>query len=183
MASRRAISPVLSCPLFSEPARSCRVAPLAQFLVVHFSVNQHYRIQTLKIPTAFIQVQSAVVDLVNLVGRECHEAWGGQDRRFGSGSLLKKPDRRRPASLDLNNDVVNTCHYSSPRFGVMKKNPITTSRVATFPSPRTPNYRHSNVGIQKRWSSERVQLHPAANRRQLNTALLPQNNGRALPSK
>lgn len=97
----------------------------------------------------------------------------GQDRRFGSGSLLKKPDRRRPASLDLNNDVVNTCHYSSPRFGVMKKNPITTSRVATFPSPRTPNYRHSNVGIQKRWSSERVQLHPAANRRQLNTALLP----------
>ncbi|KAM3201531.1 hypothetical protein P3L10_033894 [Capsicum annuum] len=97
-----------------------------------------------------------------------------QDGRFGSGSLLKKPDRRRPASLDLNNDVVNTCHSSSPRFGVMKKTPITTSRVGTFPSPRTPNYRHSNIGIQKGWSSERAQL---------NTALLPYNNGRALPSK
>ncbi|XP_016556614.2 uncharacterized protein LOC107856130 [Capsicum annuum] len=102
------------------------------------------------------------------IGIEC------QDGRFGSGSLLKKPDRRRPASLDLNNDVVNTCHSSSPRFGVMKKTPITTSRVGTFPSPRTPNYRHSNIGIQKGWSSERAQL---------NTALLPYNNGRALPSK
>ncbi|PHT99759.1 hypothetical protein BC332_29547 [Capsicum chinense] len=97
-----------------------------------------------------------------------------KDGRFGSGSLLKKPDRRRPASLDLNNDVVNTCHSSSPRFGVMKKTPITTSRVGTFPSPTTPNCRHSNIGIQKGWSSERAQL---------NTALLPYNNGRALPSK
>ncbi|KAM3342057.1 hypothetical protein P3S68_027023 [Capsicum galapagoense] len=111
------------------------------------------------------------------IGIEC------QDRRFGSGSLLKKPDRRRPASLDLNNAVINTCHSSSPRFGVMKKTPITTSRVGTFPSPRTPNYRHSSVGVQKGWSSERVPLHPAANRRQVNTALLPYNNGRALPSK
>lgn len=106
-----------------------------------------------------------------------------QDRRFGSGSLLKKPDRRRPASLDLNNAVINTCHSSSPRFGVMKKTPITTSRVGTFPSPRTPNYRHSSVGVQKGWSSERVPLHSAANRRQVNTALLPYNNGRILPSK
>ncbi|KAK4722757.1 hypothetical protein R3W88_012990 [Solanum pinnatisectum] len=106
-----------------------------------------------------------------------------QDRRFGSGSLLKKPDRRRPASLDLNNAVINTCHSSSPRFGVMKKTLITTSRVGTFPSPRTPNYRHSSVGVQKGWSSERVPLHSAANRRQVNTALLPYNNGRILPSK
>lgn len=106
-----------------------------------------------------------------------------QDRKSRSGSLLKKPDRRRPASLDLNNAVINACHSSSPRFGVMKKTPITTSRVGTFPSPRTPNYRHSSVGVQKGWSSERVPLHSAANRRQVNTALLPYNNGRALPSK
>ncbi|CAN4092694.1 unnamed protein product [Withania somnifera] len=106
-----------------------------------------------------------------------------QDRRSRSGSLLKKPDRRRPASFDLNNTVINACHSSSPRFGVMKKTPITTGRVGTFPSPRTPNYRHSSVGVQKGWSSERIPLHSGANRRQVNTALLPYNNGRALPSK
>ncbi|KAF3624658.1 hypothetical protein FXO38_30140 [Capsicum annuum] len=72
-----------------------------------------------------------------------------QDRRFGSGSLLKKPDRRKSSSLDLNNVVINICHSSSPHFGVMKKTPITTSRVGTFPSPRTPHYHHSIVGIQK----------------------------------
>lgn len=65
----------------------------------------------------------------------------------------------------------------------MKRTPITTSRVGSFPSPRTPNYRHSSVGVQKGWSSERVPLHSAANRRQVNTALLPYNNGRTLPSK
>ncbi|XP_060199424.1 uncharacterized protein LOC132627849 [Lycium barbarum] len=106
-----------------------------------------------------------------------------QDRRFRSGSLLKKPDRRRPASLDLNNAVINAGHSSSPRFGIMKKTPVTTSRAGSFPSPRTPNYRHSSVGVQKGWSSERVPLHSGANRRQLNTALLPYNNGRTLPSK
>ncbi|XP_016467797.1 uncharacterized protein LOC107790389 [Nicotiana tabacum] len=106
-----------------------------------------------------------------------------QDRRFRSEFLLKKPDRPRPASLDLNNAVINTSHSSSPRFGVMKRTPVTTSRAGSFPSPRTPNYRHSSVGVQKGWSSERVPLHSAANRKQLNTALLPYNNGRTLPSK
>ncbi|KAK4352099.1 hypothetical protein RND71_027617 [Anisodus tanguticus] len=107
-----------------------------------------------------------------------------QDRRFKSGSLLKKPDRRRPASLDLNNAVINAGYSSSPHFGIMKKTPIMTSRAGSFPSPRTPNYRHSSVGVQKGWSSERVPLHSGANRRQLNTALLPyNNNGRTLPSK
>ncbi|KAJ8538068.1 hypothetical protein K7X08_014608 [Anisodus acutangulus] len=106
-----------------------------------------------------------------------------QDRRFKSGSLLKKPDKRRPASLDLNNAVINAGHSSSPCFGIMKKTPITTSQAGSFPSPRTPNYRHSSVGVQKGWSSERVPLHSGANRRQINTALLPYNNGRTLPSK
>ncbi|KAM3281510.1 hypothetical protein P3S67_028532 [Capsicum chacoense] len=72
-----------------------------------------------------------------------------QDRRFGSGSLLKKPDRQKCSSLDLNNVVINICHSSSPHFGVMKKTSITTSQVGTFPSPRTPHYHHSIVGIQK----------------------------------
>ncbi|KAI5656229.1 hypothetical protein M9H77_25022 [Catharanthus roseus] len=108
-----------------------------------------------------------------------------QDRRLRSEAVFKKPDRRRPASLDLNNSVVNVANSSSPRFGVMKKTSGigTTRRTGTFPSPGTPNYRHTSVGVQKGWSSERVPLHNNANRRNLNTALLPYNNGRALPSK
>lgn len=97
--------------------------------------------------------------------------------------LLKKADRRRPASLDLNNPVTHAVNSSSPRFGVMKKPSAATQRTGTFPSPGTPNYRHASVGIQKGWSSERIPLHTNANRRNVNTALLPYNNGRTLPSK
>ncbi|KAG9148121.1 hypothetical protein Leryth_003690 [Lithospermum erythrorhizon] len=57
------------------------------------------------------------------------------------------------------------------------------SQSGMFPSPGTPDYRHASVGVQKGWSSERVPLHANANRRHMNTALLPYNNGRALPSK
>lgn len=106
-----------------------------------------------------------------------------QDKRSRSGAPLKKPDRRRPASLDLNNSVTNAPNSSSPRFGVMKKVYVSTSRGGAFPSPGTPNYRYSSMGIQKGWSSERVPLHSSATRRQLNNALLPYNNGRTLPSK
>ncbi|KAL7085216.1 hypothetical protein ACP275_14G268300 [Erythranthe tilingii] len=99
-----------------------------------------------------------------------------QDRRFRSEVLLKKPNHQRPASLDLNS--------SSPRLKIMKKPSSATPRTANFPSPGTPNYRHSSVGVQKGWSSERIPLHSNANRRNLNTALLPYNtNGRTLPSK
>lgn len=52
-----------------------------------------------------------------------------------------------------------------------------------FPSPGTPNYRQASLGMQKGWSSERVPLHTNGNRRQVNAALLPLNNGRTLPSK
>ncbi|KAG8390897.1 hypothetical protein BUALT_Bualt01G0131300 [Buddleja alternifolia] len=108
-----------------------------------------------------------------------------QDRRLRSGVLSKKTNRQRPASLDLNNSVINTLNSSSPRLGVMKKpSPPTRKTAGTFPSPGTPNYRHASVGIQKGWSSERVPLHTNANRRNLSTALLPyNNNGRTLPSK
>ncbi|XAR61897.1 hypothetical protein NMG60_11016443 [Bertholletia excelsa] len=106
-----------------------------------------------------------------------------QERRIRSDALLKRPDRRRPASLDLNNHVTNASN-SSPRFGVMKKGSVMARRTGTFPSPGTPNYRHASVGIQKGWSSERVPLHNNANRRNTSAALLPfNNNGRTLPSK
>uniref|UniRef100_A0A5B6Z911 Remorin C-terminal domain-containing protein n=1 Tax=Davidia involucrata TaxID=16924 RepID=A0A5B6Z911_DAVIN len=105
-----------------------------------------------------------------------------QDRRSRSEALLRKPDRRRPASLDLNNSIANAIN-SSPRFGVMKKNSVLTRRTGTFPSPGTPNYQHTSVGIQKGWSSERVPLHANANRRHVGAALLPFNSGRTLPSK
>lgn len=105
-----------------------------------------------------------------------------QDRRLRSEVLLKKADRRRPASLDLNNPVANAVSSTSPRFGVMKKPSAAARRTGTFPSPGTPNYRHTSVGIQKGWSSERVPLHTNANRRNVSTALLPYN-GRTLPSK
>ncbi|CAA2985031.1 Hypothetical predicted protein [Olea europaea subsp. europaea] len=106
-----------------------------------------------------------------------------KDRRSRSEALLKKADRRRPASLDLNNSTINVANSSSPRYGVMKKPSVTASRTGTFPSPGTPNYRHVSVGMQKGWSSERVPLHTNANKRHVNTVFLPYNSGRTLPSK
>ncbi|KAB5526685.1 hypothetical protein DKX38_020532 [Salix brachista] len=111
-----------------------------------------------------------------------------QERRSRSEAVTKRPDRRRPASLDLNNVVTS----SSPRLGNMKKSVACSSRKSgTFPSPGTPNYLnqyHSSVGMQKGWSSERVPLPNNSNRRQVmnatGAAVLPyNNNGRTLPSK
>ncbi|EOY14432.1 hypothetical protein QUC31_000044 [Theobroma cacao] len=105
-----------------------------------------------------------------------------QDRRTRSEALLKNPDRRRPASLDLNN-----VSASSPRLGAMKKSSVATRKSGAFPSPGTPSYHHhhhSSAGMQKGWSSERVPLHNNGGRRQGNAAgVLPFNNGRTLPSK
>ncbi|KAK1405751.1 Remorin, C-terminal protein [Heracleum sosnowskyi] len=105
-----------------------------------------------------------------------------QVRRYRSEALLKKPDRRRPASLDLNNTLTNVTS-SSPRFGVLKKSSVLTRRTSTFLSPGTPNYSHTSSGMQKGWSSERVALPTSGSRRNVNNALLPFNNGRTLPSK
>lgn len=69
---------------------------------------------------------------------------------------------------------------SSPRFDVMKK---PSQRAGAFPSPGTPNYRNTSIGVQKGWSSERIPQHTNSNRRSI-AALLPyNNNGRTLPSK
>ncbi|XP_027094955.1 uncharacterized protein [Coffea arabica] len=107
-----------------------------------------------------------------------------QDRRSRLDASRKKPDRRRPASLDLNNSVISTAvNSSSPSFGVMKKHSAVNRRTGTFPSPGTPSYRHTSVGVQKGWSSERVPLPNNINRRHVSTALMPCNNGRTLPSK
>ncbi|XP_042941072.1 uncharacterized protein LOC122275850 [Carya illinoinensis] len=106
-----------------------------------------------------------------------------QDRRSRSEALSKKPDRRRPASLDLNNVTVAS---SLPRLATMKKSSAVSSRKSgLLPSPRTPNYRQAGIGMQKGWSSERVPMQTSTNRRQpANVALLPFNNGRStLPSK
>ncbi|XP_059636578.1 uncharacterized protein LOC132278728 isoform X2 [Cornus florida] len=105
-----------------------------------------------------------------------------QDRRSRSEAHLKKSERRRPASLDLNISISNATS-SSPRIAIMKKNSVLTRRTGTFPSPGTPNYQHTSVGMQKGWSSERVPLHTNANRRHVGAALLPFNSGRTLPSK
>lgn len=78
--------------------------------------------------------------------------------------------------------MINATISSSPRFGVMKKESI-TGHSGAFPSPGTPNYRHSSAGIQKGWTSERVSSHTSGNRSKCNTLLLPFNNGRNLPSK
>ncbi|KAJ9166243.1 hypothetical protein P3X46_021021 [Hevea brasiliensis] len=102
-----------------------------------------------------------------------------QERKSRSEAISKKPDRRRPASLDLNNVIA----ASSPRLGAMKTSSTSSRKSGMFPSPGTPNYRHASVGLQKGWSSERVPLHNNGNRRQVNAALLPFNNGRTLPSK
>ena len=100
--------------------------------------------------------------------------------------MLKKPDRRRPASLDLNSNT-----GSSPRLGALNKSLISSRRsgtspgigTGTFTSPGTPNYRQVGAAMQKGWSSERVPLHVNTTRKQVGGAMLPFNNGRTLPSK
>ncbi|KAL4307930.1 hypothetical protein HN51_042357 [Arachis hypogaea] len=112
----------------------------------------------------------------SLALREC------QDRRSRSDALYNKHDRRRPASLDLNNGIATG---SSPRLGAVKKSSVSSRRSGsgTFPSPGTPNYRQGGVAMQKGWCSERVPLHSSAARKQVGAALLPLSNGRTLPSK
>ncbi|KAL5714147.1 hypothetical protein ACHQM5_016148 [Ranunculus cassubicifolius] len=99
-------------------------------------------------------------------------------------TTLKKPDRRRPASLDLNNPKTNVIAIgSSPRFGGMKKSTVSSRNAGAFPSPGTPNYWQGGSGVQKGWSSERVPLPQNGTRRNVGAALLPFNSGRTLPSK
>lgn len=115
-----------------------------------------------------------------------------QDRRSRCESLFKKQDRRRPASLDLNNANA-TGTGSSPRLvGAVKKSMVqsrksgtgTATGTGTFPSPGTPNYRHCQGGVamQKGWSSERV---ASGGRKQVGNGVtaLCLSNGRTLPSK
>ncbi|GJZ26265.1 hypothetical protein Tco_0570518 [Tanacetum coccineum] len=102
----------------------------------------------------------------------------GQYRKSRSEILLRKSDRRRPASLDLNNQAMNVTS-SSPRLGAAMKSSGSSGRSGMFPSPGTPNYRSTSFGVQKGWSSERVPLHTNANR----VTFVPYNNGKNLPSK
>ncbi|KAJ0795395.1 putative remorin [Helianthus annuus] len=98
-----------------------------------------------------------------------------EKRKLRSEILLRKSDRRRPASLDLNGQTMNVTS-SSPRLGSTVK---TSRRRGAFPSPGTPNYHLASVGVQKGWSSERVPLHTSTNR----STSMPYNNGKTLPSK
>ncbi|GKV04621.1 hypothetical protein SLEP1_g16764 [Rubroshorea leprosula] len=108
----------------------------------------------------------------SLAVKEC------QERRSRSEALCKKLDRQRPASIDLNNVAA-----SSPRLGNMKKSSVTGRKSGAFPSPGTPNYGHTSVGMQKGWSSERVPLHGNDGKMQVSATLVPLNSGRTLPSK
>ncbi|KAL2501240.1 Remorin [Forsythia ovata] len=121
------------------------------------STTMIFRLQRRLLPTMLIhsiRLRRRVVHSKKLCnGFEC------QDRRSISKALAKKADQGRPASLDLNNSMINVANSSSPRYGVMKKPSVMTSKTGTFPSPGMPNYRHVSLGIQKSWSSERVPLH------------------------
>ncbi|KAK9053910.1 hypothetical protein SSX86_024985 [Deinandra increscens subsp. villosa] len=101
-----------------------------------------------------------------------------KDRKSRSEIRLTKPDRRRPASLDLNNQAMSITSYS-PRLGSSMKTSASARRRGLFPSPGTPNHHPASFGIQKGWSSERVPLHADSNR----TPLMPYNNRKTLPSK
>ncbi|XP_052180148.1 uncharacterized protein LOC127793457 [Diospyros lotus] len=104
-----------------------------------------------------------------------------QERKSRSEALLRKPDRQRPASLDLNNNIINVTN-SSPRFVVMKKNSAFNDRTGTSPSPGTPNYQHVVVGTLKSLNSEHLLMQTTGNRRHVSSCL-PLNNTKALPSK
>ncbi|XP_023545862.1 uncharacterized protein LOC111805168 [Cucurbita pepo subsp. pepo] len=150
--------------------------------------NKHSRLYTKGEKAKAIQNEDSNVDLedenravdsarnsFSLALKEC------QDHRSRSEVQSRKLDRRRPASLDLNNATT----ASSPRLASIKKNPkVSTRKTGTFPSPVTPNYRHNSFGMQKGWSSERVPLHNNGGRKHTNNpALLTLNSGRTLPSK
>ncbi|KAM2913815.1 hypothetical protein COP2_044422 [Malus domestica] len=142
---------------------------------------QHTRRLFAKGEKAKVQKKDSDSDLVldsarssfSLALKEC------QDRRFRSEALSKKLDRPRPASLDLNNNA----SVSSPRLGAIKKGSMASRKSANFPSPGTPSYRHTSLGVQKGWSSERVPSHASVGRKNTAAAMLPFNNGRTLPSK
>nr|XP_043637362.1 uncharacterized protein LOC122608331 [Erigeron canadensis] len=102
-----------------------------------------------------------------------------ENRKSKTEILLRKSDRRRPASLDMNNQGINGASLS-PRLGVGIKGAASVRRSGMLTSPGTPTYRSSGVGIQKGWSSERVPLHTNANRF---TLMANSNSGRTLPSK
>lgn len=102
-----------------------------------------------------------------------------QIRKSRSEIPVRKSDRRRPTSLDLNNQVMNLTG-SSPRLAM--KMSVSSRRTNMFPSPITPSYRPVS-GMQKGWSSERVPLHANANRRQVSSGLVSYNSGKTLPSK
>ncbi|XWS24230.1 hypothetical protein CRYUN_Cryun28dG0083000 [Craigia yunnanensis] len=141
--------------------------------------GEKMKVQKEENDTAHIQDENQLIysarNSFSLALKEC------QDRRTRSEALLKNPDRGRPASLHLNN-----VSASSPRLGTMKKSSVATQNSGAFPNTGTPNYHHhhSNVGMQKGWSSEHVPLHNNGGRRQGNAVgVLPFNNGRTLPSK
>ncbi|KAK1433482.1 hypothetical protein QVD17_10392 [Tagetes erecta] len=102
-----------------------------------------------------------------------------QNRKSRSEILIRKSDRRRPISLDLNNQVMYVTG-SSPRLAM--KTSVSSRRTSMLPSPVTPSYRPVS-GMQKGWSSERVPLHANANRRQVSSGLISYNSGKTLPSK
>ncbi|XP_076946303.1 uncharacterized protein LOC143617723 [Bidens hawaiensis] len=104
-----------------------------------------------------------------------------QNRKSRSEIILRKSDRRRPTSLDLNNQVINMIS-SSPRLAMKTSVSTSSRRTSMFPSPVTPNYRPAN-GMQKGWSSERVPLHANNNRRHVSSGLISYNSGKTLPSK
>ncbi|KAI3773777.1 hypothetical protein L1987_48309 [Smallanthus sonchifolius] len=101
-----------------------------------------------------------------------------QNRKSRFEILLTKSDRRRPASLDMNNQAMNVTS-SSPRLVSAMKSSASARRRGAFPSPGTPNYHPASFGVQKGWSSERVPLHTNTNR----STSMPYNNGKTLPSK
>ncbi|KAG9135194.1 hypothetical protein Leryth_013487 [Lithospermum erythrorhizon] len=106
-----------------------------------------------------------------------------QDRRTKTKVLLRKADRRRPASLDFNNSMINGAYSSSPRLATMKKTAASPCQTDLSPSLETRSYVHSSFGIQKGWSSERVPHHKGYNQSHGYAPLLPYSSSRVLPSK
>ncbi|PWA48941.1 remorin family protein [Artemisia annua] len=113
-----------------------------------------------------------------LFRKKVEKAKDCQYRKSRSEILLRKSERKRPTSFDLNNQTINVTSYS-PRLAM--KGSVSSKRANMFPSPVTPSYRPASNGIQKGWSSERVALNTNGNRRHVSSGLM--SSGRTLPSK
>ncbi|KAB1208884.1 hypothetical protein CJ030_MR6G011320 [Morella rubra] len=125
------------CSLFSSTSASvdrCSFASdahdrdsLASEISLHDDHRERLRGPDLNKPTAHIT--TTTTNKHSRFLRKGENVKECQDRRSRTEALSRKPDRQRPASLDLNNVAAT---FSSPRLGTKKESSALSSRRSSF---------------------------------------------------